>query len=287
MAVIGAGRVARLGDGRTGRAWYYDGTDARTITAVKEMRRGFNNIPEMLSKPGATWAHRGGSLSWAEGSLYSYTQAVAAGYGVLELSMSRTKDGVWFMLHDQYLDRTSGLPAGTNADPTKMTWAELTANYQITVGNAAPQPYARAIDVFSAYAGTHLMVVDPKYQGDYLDEFFAMVTVLVGLDRAIFKFSGGAAWLAAIAKSKGFKTWGFYYEADYVSGEMASTQSAWDFLGMDYTASQAAWNAVKSYGKPVVAHIIPNQAAYNTAIAKGADMVQVSGVAAVTAKSWF
>lgn len=286
MAVFGTGRPARLGDGRVGRAWIYDGVDARTPSAVLEMRRGFLTIDEMLATPGATWAHRGGSISWAEGSLYGYTQCVARGYGALELSLSRTADGVWFMLHDQYLDRTSGLPAGTNADPTKMTWAYLQANYKIVIGNNAPQPYARALDVFAAYP-THVMIVDPKHQGDHLDEFFQMLTDHVGYNRCVFKFSGGAAWLANIAKAKGFRRWGFYYEADYLSGEMASTQAAWDFLGMDYTASTAAWTAVKSYGKPVVGHIIPTQAAYATAISKGATMVQVSGVAAVAAKSWF
>ena len=293
MAVVGPGRVARLGNGTSGRAWLFDGVDARTPTAVGFMRPGFASVAQMLSTPGATWAHRGGSVSWAEHTLFAYTQAVARGYGCLEVSLSRTRDGVWFALHDATLNRTSGLPASPAVDPTTMTWAELDASYKVTVGVGAPRPYMRWDELVAAYGGSHVIVVDPKHQitqgGARLAEFLDMVKRDLGTDRAIIKFSGvgsGAVWLAGLAADRGFQTWGYFYQTDWSSGDLATYQGPWSILGMDYTASQQAWDAVRSYGKPVVAHIVPDQAGYATALAKGADMVQVSGVGAVAAVSW-
>lgn len=288
MAVQGAGRAARLGDGRRGRAWVFDGANARTPAKVQPMRRGFNNLPEVLSVRGATWAHRGGSASYAEGSSHAYTQSVARGYGVLEVSFSRTADGVWFALHDRYLDRVVGFPAGTNADPQLETWDELRWNYSILPGpDGVSGQFVSAGEIFAAYGDSHVIVVDPKHQGNHLDEFFQMVAEQLGTERAVFKFSGDATWLAAMAKARGFTTWGYFYEADFTAGRLASQQSAWDWLGMEWGASSAAWAAVKSYGKPVVGHICATQAQYDTAVAKGADMVQCSGVAAIRPVSWW
>lgn len=293
MAVIGPGRVARLGNGATGRAWLFDGVNARTPSKVKLMRPGFASVSQMLGTPGATWAHRGGSASWAEHTLFAYTQAVGRGYGCLEVSLSRTSDGVWFALHDQTLNRTSGLPAAPAIDPTTMTWAELAATYQVTAGTGAPLPYMRWSELVAAYGGSHVIVVDPKYQinqgAGRLAEFLSMVQNDLGTDRAIIKFSGvgsGAVWLAGLAAERGFQTWGYFYQTDFANGDLAKYQGPWSLLGMDYTASQAAWDACTATGKPVVGHIVPDQAGYATAIAKGARMVQVSGVGNVAAKSW-
>jgi hypothetical protein len=56
---------------------------------------------------------------------------------------------------------------------------------------------------------------------------------------------------------------------------------------MDYTAPQAVWDEILAFGKPVIAHIVPNQAAYNLAMSKGAAGVQVSGVGIVEPVSWW
>lgn len=51
---------------------------------------------------------------------------------------------------------------------------------------------------------------------------------------------------------------------------------------MDYLDSENSWNVVNSFGKPVLGHICPDQAAVNTCLARGADGVMVSGTAVVT-----
>ncbi len=261
---------------------------------VSTARRGFDSVAEMRGKKGATWAHRGGSTSYPEHSLYAYQQAAERGYGVLELSMQRTSDGVWFGCHDLDLQRVTGGTAPAT-DVRTMTWAQVNA-YQITVGaQGAPQPFMRWQDFIAAGFGTtHVLVLDPKNSvGTHQAEFLAMVAADVDPARVIMKWSGGLTSFADAAKAAGFKTAGYWYQSDYDNGNLAAQTPSWDYLGMDYTAT-TAWtgpgNIVElaaAQGKKVWGHIAPTQAAYNTAMSKGADLVQVSGVATVDPVSWW
>ena len=290
----GSGYSLANGEGAEVKVFYtIEGDEVRTPADIIPMRRGFQSIAEMLATPGFTWAHRGGSLSYPEMSLYSYTQSVARGYGVLEVSLGRTSDGVWFGLHDQTTDRTSGGPYG---DASAQTWAQIQQQYIVVGQMGAPQPYMRWEEIVEAYGQTHLFVVDPKYAvGAYRTEFLNMVKQTVGSERAIIKYSGvgsGAANLSNAAKALGFETWGFFYAGDASAtqggnGALQTWGPSWTLIGMDYNASQAIWDEALALGKSVIAHIVPNQAAYETAMTKGAHGAQVSGVAVVEPVSWW
>ncbi len=289
----GVGFSSLNGHGSAVKVYYTSAAGVRTPSNIIPMRRGFSTVAEMLATPGFTWAHRGGSSSYPEHSLYGYTQSVAKGYGVLEVSLARTSDGVWFGLHDQTTDRTSG---GTYGNASSQTWAQIQAQ-QIVIGpQGAPQPYLRLVDLVAIYGSTHIFVLDPKYAlGTYRTEFLNLANSLLGPTRAIIKYSGvgsGAAGLSTAAQAMGFETWGFFYagDASAVQGGNGALQTwapSWTILGMEYGASQAVWDEVLAFNKPIVGHIAPNQAAYNTAIAKGASGVQVSGVALVAPVSWW
>lgn len=288
----GLGYAATNGSGVAVKMYHTTVSGARTPTDVVPMLRGFRTVTEALAKPGATWAHRGGSVSYPEMSLHGYTQSVARGYGVLEVSLARTSDGVWFGLHDQTTDRTSG---GTYGNASSQTWAQIQAQ-QNTAGPGGPQPYMRWEELIAAYGATHIIVVDPKYAlGSYRTEFLTMVNRDLGPARAIIKYSGsgsGAATLATAAQAMGFQTWGFFYASDASAGQggngnLQTWGPSWTTIGMEYGASQAIWNEALALGKPVIGHIAPNQAAYDTAIAKGATGVQVSGVGVVGPVSWW
>ena len=226
-------------------------------------------------------------------SLHAYTQSVARGYGALEVSLNRTSDGVWVGTHDQTTDRASG---GTYGNVSDQTWAQI-QQQQIVIGSQdAPQPYMRWEEIVAAYGSTHLLVVDPKYAlGTHRTEFLEMVRDSVGTERAIMKFSGsgsGAANFSDAAQAMGFTTWGYFYAPDASTAlggnnNVQTWQSHWSLLGMDYTAPQAVWDEILAFGKPVIAHIVPNQAAYNLAMSKGAAGVQVSGVGIVEPVSWW
>ena len=248
---------------------------------------GFRNVTQMLARKGATWAHRGGSANFPEMSEYGYDRSAQAGYGLLEFSAQRTSDGVWVGCHDASLNRTSettGLP-----DISAMTWAQVQTHMNSLNSAGTPRPYYRLDAFLDKFTPTHVVMVDPKNAiGTHDAEFLNLLDSKGGTSKIIVKFSGvgsGAAALADKAKAKGYQTWGYFYEADFTSGALATWQSHWSILGMDYTASQAAWDAALSYGKPVAGHIVPNQAGYATAMQKGARFVQVSAPLAVSAVS--
>lgn len=254
--------------------------------------RGFNSVAEMRACKGATWAHRGGSASYIEHSLAAYAAAAARGYGVLEISLQRTIDGVWFALHNVTLAEITGNPALTQ-DVRTMTWAQVN-QHQMSVPGKGTAPFMRWQDFIAAgYGNTHVLVIDPKNSIDGNQaEFFAMVKAAVDPSRVIMKWSGGLTSFATAAKAEGFATAGYWYQGDYDNGNLAAQAPFWDYLGMDYTAT-TAWTGLgnivelaAAQGKKVWGHITPTQAAYDAAMSKGADMVQVSGVAVVTPVSW-
>jgi hypothetical protein len=292
-APVGSGITFAKGDGTPAALYYMSPSGAKTPTAAIPMRRGFANVTDVLNAYGTTMAHRGGSDSYPEMSLYGYTQSVMRGYGVLEVSLGRTSDGVWFGLHDQTTDRTSG---GTFGNASSQTWAQIQAQNIVIGAQGAPQPYMSWQQLVATYGSTHIIMADPKYAiGTYNTEFLNMVATDIGVNRAIIKFSGagsGAAALSTAAQAMGFQTWGYFYATDASAaqggnGNLQTWGSYWTTLGMEYGASQAIWNEALAFGKPVIGHIAPNQAAYNSAMSKGASAVQVSGVAVVTPVSWW
>lgn len=243
---------------------------------------GFTSVTQMIATPGATWAHRGGSSNWPEMSQLAYQNAAAAGYGALEFSCARTSDGVWFGLHDEDINRvagTTGLPPAS-----QMTWAEVQAYTNTTAGGA--EPFWKLTDFLDTYSGSHVCIVDHKYAWGFLGEWFTLLDSYAAHDRIVVKYfgvGGGSTDLADQAAAAGYATWGYFYEADVADGDLAISEPHWDLLGMEWSASQAAWDAVLAYGKPVVGHIADSQAEYDTAVSLGAAMVQCSNVLGIAA----
>jgi glycerophosphoryl diester phosphodiesterase len=251
----------------------WDGAQEAVPYNVGVTQEGYNSVADMLSHNPFYNAHRGGSANWSEMTMRAYTNAVAWGAGALDIALNRTIDGVWFGLHDQTLDRTSGT---SGADPTTMTWAQVQA--YLCFG----EPYLRFEDLMAAYGSTHVFFVDPKYQqSSHRTEFFDLMDTYLGTGRCIIKYSGSNTSLAIAAEARGYERWGYYYEADYTSGDLASTQSAWTILGMSYYASAAAWTAVTGYSKPVIGHIVESTSDAATALGYGAVGLVVSGVKAI------
>jgi hypothetical protein len=264
----------------TGHLYYTSATD--TLTTPHEVRpvpTGYPSVAAMLAMAPFYVAHRGGSKDWPEMSLHAYTQSAFWGVGALEISLARTSDGVWFGLHDATLDRTSGLTAYT---ASAHTWAEIQA-YQITAGETyntlqPARPYMRWEELMTAYYNTHVIFVDPKVAAGYATELLDMMDAMPGTptNRFVAKYYGVSSGWPTQASARGYKTWGYFYQAD--AANFAAYQGRWDILGMDYNADAATWTAIKSYGKPVIGHIVPSLAAATTALGYGANGLMVSGV---------
>lgn len=275
----GDGLAAHDGAGSPVRVYVTTPDGPRTPTELRQIPRGYPSVSAMLSAGEMWWAHRGGSASFPECSLWAYTQSALRGWPALEVSLSRTADGVWIGLHDQTLDRTSGVTG--NLDPSTMTWAQVQA-YLITIGAAgAPQPYMTWDQLIEAYGDTHVIICDPKYQDAHRAEFVAKAAADLG-DRCVVKGFYSSTGLRDAAQAAGLVTWGYSYEASLADPLWTTKATGWDLGGMDYTASQAAWDSILALGKPVLAHICPTEAAVTTARSKGASGFQCSGTAVIT-----
>lgn len=68
-------------------------------------------------------AHRGVWREAPENSLLSIRRAIEDGYDVVEIDVRRTADGEFVLLHDDTLDRVTGV----DGEPEEMTLKELTA----------------------------------------------------------------------------------------------------------------------------------------------------------------
>ncbi|HEX6415942.1 MAG TPA: glycerophosphodiester phosphodiesterase family protein, partial [Candidatus Saccharimonadales bacterium] len=271
----------------TAHLYYTSATNTLSTPAeVRPFPNGYATVTNMLATSPFYVAHRGGSANWPEMSLHAYTQAGFWGVGALEVSLARTSDGVWFGLHDDTLDRTSGT---TGFTASAHTWAEVQA-YQITAaGTTNPsqpaRPYMRWEELMEAYYDSHVFFVDPKAAVGYASEILDKMDVMPGTptEKFIAKYYGvSSSWVNA-AKARGYKSWGYFYQTD--AANFATYQGRWDILGMDYNANSSTWSTILSYGKPVIGHIVSNSTAANTALGYGADGLMVSGVEQVVPRS--
>jgi hypothetical protein len=257
-----------------------------TITALLDAPTGKLVTPLLAARPFYV-AHRGGWRNWPEMSMEAYSNSVRRGVDALEVSLARTSDGVWFGLHDRTLDRTSGTRGFVASE---QTWAEVRKHTITAAATDAPsqpaRPYMTFGQLVKAYGTTHTIFVDPKWASpDHYSELLELMDAAVAQPAQTFiakAYCTGVEWAAAAA-SHGYLTWGYYYASEIAASDalLPSTQENWNLLGLDYDGSTAAWASIRRYGKPVIGHVVPNKAAAETAMAKGATGLVVSGVVEV------
>lgn len=211
-------------------------------------------------------AHRGGSANWPEMSLKAYTESVSRGVEALELSFTLTSDGVAAALHDQTLQRVD--PTAPDTPVGSMTWEQVRQYH--TVG----EPIICLQDLQAAFGQDHVLFIDPKYSAAQ------HATYLPWLDpeRTILKFSGDAAWLADIWRRQGFTTWGYMYADSIDDGRAEAWARHWDLIGVPWDAPESTWAKAATYGKPILGHICPSQAALDACIGHGAVGAMCSAV---------
>lgn len=204
-------------------------------------------------------AHRGGSADYVECTQFAYDSSVAYGAKALEAPCWRTSDGVWVISHDKSTLRMFG----TDLDITANTWATL-SSLRTTSGN---YPLWRLTDLLDAYGNTHILYLDNKGTTNNT-AFLDLLDSYAGPDRYVFKNFWQATTQATEALGRGYRTWGYYYEADLPNLE--STQGPWVLLGMEYSASQSAWNTMLAKNRWVLAHVCLNATQVTTGLGKGA-----------------
>ncbi|WP_103062121.1 glycerophosphodiester phosphodiesterase [Actinomyces qiguomingii] len=216
------------------------------------------DVDTLLDADGWIIAHRGGSADWPEMSLRAYSESVARNVPALEFSFNLTADGVAVGVHDKDLQAVDGQAPDTRV--SQMTWDQARA--YTTRG----EPLIRLTDLQAAYGEDHVLFIDPKHSGA------AHETYLPWLDpgHTILKFYGDATWLAEIWRAAGFRTWGYAYEEDIISGKAADWAPYWDLFGVPWNASATTWRTAADYGLPLIGHICDGQQAVDICFERGA-----------------
>ncbi|NQU35988.1 MAG: hypothetical protein HQ526_00145 [Actinobacteria bacterium] len=238
----------------------------------------YASVDDMLSQDPFYIAHRGGSAQWPEMSMLAYSNAASWGMGALEVSVARTKDGVYFGLHDKTLDRTSKVTG--DVDPATLTWDELTAQYKnkLNAPTSEGVPYAPVSEIFEAYAQDHVIFVDPKYIGDSaeLAELIEEMLAAAAADHWVLKGYNDNVSLAKLGRDEGIASWGYYYSRNI--SELDTTSENWNMLGLEIDASAEQFATLKALGKPVIAFFITDEQTLAEATRKGAQGMMVSDV---------
>lgn len=289
------GLPINLGNGTSAALSYVDNLGVRQVPAsVRLLKPGFNTAAQFIATPGATMAHRGGSESFPDMSEYAYDQAILRGFGALEFSAQRTSDGWWFGLHNPDINEAAGTTGLPNASAMTRAEVEAYANVDNPTPGHPSRPFFGLIEFLEKYGSTHMLMVDPKNALSFNTEFMDICETYVSKDRLMWKYYLGGVGSAnptngaAAAMSRGWAgTWGYCYAEEVDSGAFAehSGNPAWTTLGINIGAAQSYWDTVLAVGKPVIGHIANSQADYNTAISKGADMVQCADTTEIQAVS--
>lgn len=233
-------------------------------------------IQRWLSGGTAYIAHRGGDRNWPEGTAFAYAQAAAWNPNLaLEVPVWPTSDGIWVVSEDA----STGRVFDKNYTITTTPWSILSA-LRTRHGSL---PMARlSNDVLDTYGHNRILFIDDK-PGMDVDSFFAALVPYKGKGRFIIKSYWSASALPRAAHARGYQTWGYYYASNMT--HFASTQSRFDFLGLNYGAPASAFATMRATGKPVIAHVVATAKAAQTALADGASALMVSGVEQVVPRS--
>lgn len=261
-----------LADGSGVAVTVWDGTRENPTSTTRAIPEGAKTITELLAIPHFIVGHRGSSQSWPEHTEIGYTQAVDYHAHALEFSAARSKDGVWFGCHDKSLSR---LVPALNKNADEYTWAEIKAEASKT------QYLPATIDwLIDTYSKSHVIVFDPKHK---LGEWKDVCAMFKGMEqKVILKAYYDSKWAFDMMRERGFKTWGYAYNADIGKANYPDflTGKVCDILSMEFDAPQTTWDPLKASGLPTVAHIPADATQLQTAWSRGAMGAIVSGMAA-------
>lgn len=248
---------------------------------------GFTSVQQMLETFGATWAHRNLGGTYPEMTEYGTRMAANAGYGVIEISVQRTSDGVLIGSHDATPDRVAQETTYDGTNFTALTSTQVLALHANVGSTGAPKPFATLTQLVETLPEDFIFLVDNK-PGSYMTEFLALLDSLGGPTKFIVKIDGSATYTRfQQVQAAGYKTAAYFYDTTS-SSKIAENMPYVDLPGLNYNADQSYWDSLLAYGKPIWGHVCVTQANADMAMAKGATFIQSTSVAIapVGVESW-
>lgn len=140
-------------------------------------------------------AHRGDHKHFPENSIDAMLSAVELGADIVEVDVGKTKDGVFILMHDTTIDRTTN----GSGSVSEFTYAEL-QNYYLKNpdGSLSNLKIPTLRDTMVALKGKCLIVLDKS--NNYFDECLEMAGDLGMTDQMIFKGSNDINKIKLILK---------------------------------------------------------------------------------------
>lgn len=194
-------------------------------------------------------AHRGSGDNWTEHTALAYGRSLEAGAHAIEVSVNRTKDGVFICHHDRNLLRLTG----KDAEIDQLTWdevAQLSNDARAWLGPAAdPVPISRLDEVLDSLAGDNVIFLEDKtgeHTGDLLD-------IMDGYSDAAEHFvwkQWAAGGQVAEASERGYTTWG-YFTSD-IHDRIDELSEHFDMIGIHHSASDDVVRKAVATGIPVI-----------------------------------
>lgn len=132
--------------------------------------RPYRDFLRRPTQPPAIVAHRGAWRHGPENALPAIEIAIERGFDIIEIDVRRSADGVFFLLHDETLDRTT-LARGRaeSCDISQLTGFRLRAGMGGQAAVATDHTIPRLIDALRLAAGRAYVDVDVK-RGDDRDD---------------------------------------------------------------------------------------------------------------------
>ena len=239
--------------------------------------------PRMTDPAPLYIAHRGGSANWPEHSPQAYWEsAVVYNMDAIEVSVHKSADGTFWCSHDATTTRSTGV-TGTIAT---MTDSQLAALSNISANTDNPSqpssPMMRLTEVLSKYAGKRIIFIEDKTyanQGAVADLCLSYASV----DWFVWK-QAGSGNISSAATSRGFKSWGYFFDGDMST--FATKQAQWTYVGLDYLSSDSVLTAAiaTAGASRVIPHILPTAAQRDRMLGFGVRGMMIANVRDILAK---
>lgn len=228
-------------------------------------------VAEFLGRRPFYISHRLGGAEYPEFTERGLRASLDAGFKALELSVRRCASGEFVLIHDWVTSRT--VP-GTDYQIWNTPWSTLKSLSQ------ASGPFMTLEGVLGSVPGDVVLAIDHKVtsdkptasQGDLESEeaLFELLEERLGkaaaAKRVLWKHFYKAGSVDR-AKARGYRTMCMLYPNELASADL----SAWDVLGMEWNAPEAAWATLRATGKPLIAHVVTNAGQVAAAAGLGAN----------------
>lgn len=282
------------GVAHNGYLFYNDASNVKHPVSLPTIKYKPYTVSEMLkSTTKAPWfaAHRGGSYNYPEEVLDGYRGCAQRGVRALEISVQYSADGTPWCFHDSTTNRTTGV-SGTISAMTDAQLAVLSNLGSTAAGNPTQRsrPVAKFVDVIAQYKDTHVLIVEDKtytHQTAFLNLLDSYGTAgrpsneifVVKIDAN----SGQSFYTNAM--SRGYKTWGYIFDADMASKLTSDLAKGMTMIGLDYNSSDATLTSAIAQAKAAnikpTGHIVPSRSIRDRLLGLGMEGIMMSNIDAI------